>query len=59
MTQRDGSEKCVACGKCVETCPAGAVRLGQKLCTKDGPIEYPRHELPDDTPWGESHWNTN
>lgn len=30
-------EKCVACGKCVETCPAGAVRLGQKLCTKEGP----------------------
>ena len=29
-------EKCVACGRCVEYCPAGAVRLGQKLCTKDG-----------------------
>ena len=52
-------EKCVACGKCVETCPAGAVRLGQKLCTKEGPIQYPRHELPDDTKWGEDHWNKN
>ena len=52
-------EKCVACGKCVETCPAGAVRLGQKLCTTSGPIEYPRHELPDDTKWGEEHWNKN
>ena len=51
--------KCVACGKCVETCPAGAVRLGQKLCTKNGEIEYPRHELPDDTKWGEDHWNKN
>ena len=30
-------EKCVACGKCVEVCPAGAAKLGQKLCTKDGP----------------------
>ena len=50
-------EKCVACGKCVETCPAGAVRLGQKLCTKEGPIQYPHHELPDDTKWGEDHWN--
>ena len=49
----------MACGKCVETCPAGAVRLGQKLCTKDGPIQYPRHELPDDTRWGEDHWNKN
>ncbi len=52
-------EKCVACGKCVEVCPAGAVRLGQKLCTKDGEIEYPKAELPDDTPWGEEKWNWN
>ena len=58
-TAESDPEKCVACGKCVETCPAGAVRLGQKLCTKDGPIQYPRHELPDDTPWGENKWNKN
>ncbi|MCR4804683.1 MAG: FAD-dependent oxidoreductase [Clostridia bacterium] len=50
-------EKCVACGKCVEVCPAGAVRLGQKLCTKNGPIEYPKAELPDDNTWGEDKWN--
>ena len=31
-------ENCVACGRCVEYCPAGAVKLGQKLCTKNGPI---------------------
>ena len=58
-TAESDPEKCVACGKCVETCPAGAVRLGQKLCTKEGPIQYPRHELPDDTRWGEDHWNKN
>ncbi|MGN0981263.1 MAG: FAD-dependent oxidoreductase [Candidatus Limivicinus sp.] len=58
-TAESDPEKCVACGKCVETCPAGAVRLGQKLCTKEGPIQYPRHELPDDTKWGEEHWNKN
>ena len=52
-------EKCAACGKCVETCPAGATRLGQRLCTKDGPILYPKMELPDDTPWGEERWNKN
>ena len=53
------SENCVACGRCVETCPAGAVKLGQKLCTKDGPVEYPRHELPDETAWGPDKWDIN
>ncbi len=52
-------EKCVACGKCVEVCPAGAPKLGQKLCTKDGPIEYPKKPLPDDLPWGEHMWSKN
>ena len=49
-------KKCVACGRCVEYCPAGAVKLGQKLCTKEGPIKYPRHVLPDNMPWGEDMW---
>ena len=52
-------EKCVACGKCVEVCPAGAAKLGQKLCTKNGPVEYPKHELPDDTKWGPEKWDEN
>ena len=50
------SENCVACGRCVEGCPAGAVKLGQKLCTKDGTITYPRQELPDDHEWGPEKW---
>ncbi|MCR5032072.1 MAG: FAD-dependent oxidoreductase [Lachnospiraceae bacterium] len=51
-------EKCVACGKCVEVCPAGAAKLGQKLCKADGSkVKYPMHELPDDTPWGEDKWD--
>lgn len=52
-------EKCVACGKCVEFCPAGAVKLGQKLCTKEGEIKYPKHELPDNLSWGEDKWDEN
>ena len=52
-------EKCVACGKCVEVCPAGAARLGQKLCTKDGPVKYPKHELPDAVKWGPDKWSLN
>lgn len=51
------TENCVACGRCVEYCPAGAVKLGQKLCTKDGPIEYPKHELPDAVKWGPEKWD--
>ena len=51
-------EKCVACGRCVEYCPAGAVKLGQKLCTKDGSeIEYPKQELPDEVKWGPEKWD--
>ena len=51
-------EKCVACGKCVEVCPAGAARLGQKLCRADGsPVKYPMHILPDDHVWGEDKWD--
>ena len=50
------TDQCVACGRCVEYCPAGAVKLGQKLCTKDGPVEYPRQELPDAAKWGPEKW---
>lgn len=53
------AENCVACGKCVEVCPVGAAKLGQKLCTKNGPVEYPKHELPDDTKWGPEKWDEN
>lgn len=52
-------KNCVACGRCVEYCPAGAVKLGQKLCTKHGPQTYPKQELPDATPWGPEKWNEN
>lgn len=52
------AKDCVACGRCVEYCPAGAVKLGQKLCTKDGGyIEYPKQELPDTNEWGEDKWS--
>ena len=50
-------DKCVACGKCVEYCPSGAVKLGQKLNTKNGPIKYPKHELPEHMPWGKDKWD--
>ena len=51
------TKDCVACGKCVEYCPAGAVKLGQKLCTTAGEVKYPKHRLPDNNRWGEDMWD--
>ena len=48
---------CVACGRCVEYCPAGAVTLGQKLCKKDGTeVKYPVKPLPSDKKWTSDDW---
>ena len=57
---RVDKSKCVACGKCVEFCPAGAVKLGQKLCKKDGSeVTYPQIPLPTEQKWGEHMWSHN
>ena len=54
------AKDCVACGRCVEYCPAGAVKLGQKLCKKDGSeVEYPKHVLPSEKKWGPEMWDEN
>jgi NADPH-dependent glutamate synthase beta subunit-like oxidoreductase len=53
------ADKCTACGKCVEVCPVGAAKLGQKLCTVNGPVQYPKTLLPDETKWTEENWNPN
>lgn len=50
--------KCVACGACVEYCPAGALKLGQKLCKADGTeVKYPKQPLPDKLKWGKHMWD--
>ena len=59
-TSKVDRDKCVACGKCVEICPAGAVKLGQKLCKKDGSeVKYRHSILPDKVRWGEYAWDEN
>lgn len=51
-------QKCVACGACVEYCPAGALKLGQKLCKADGSeVKYPKQPLPDAIRWGKHMWD--
>ncbi|MCR4879552.1 MAG: FAD-dependent oxidoreductase [Bacilli bacterium] len=53
-------ENCVACGQCVASCPAGAVKLGQKLCKGDGKEQtYPHSVLPDKIKWGKYAWDEN
>lgn len=56
---RTEADKCVACGRCVEVCPAGAVKLGQKLCAAStGKVPgYPKQELPDAVKWGPEKWS--
>ena len=51
-------DKCVACGKCAEVCPAGAVRLGRKLNTKNGPVVYENEPLAGETRgWSKKNWH--
>ena len=53
------AKSCVACGRCVEVCPAGAVKLGQKLCDRrtHAVPGYPKQELPDEVKWGPEKWS--
>jgi NADPH-dependent glutamate synthase beta subunit-like oxidoreductase/NAD-dependent dihydropyrimidine dehydrogenase PreA subunit len=50
------TEKCVACGECVENCPTNALTLGQKICTEV--IAAPKkQEKFHNTDWGADKWN--
>lgn len=52
------TEKCVACGQCVENCPVNALKLGQKLCSsKPVTNDITTKVTPRDTKWTEDKWN--
>ncbi|MDP4145160.1 MAG: FAD-dependent oxidoreductase [Bacillota bacterium] len=55
---RVDTDKCAACGECVENCPTGALKLGPKICSK---ILTPasKRDLPYDMEWGPEKWNPN
>ena len=49
--------KCVACGQCVETCPGNALKMGQKICTKE-PLPPPeKYKKMSNSLWHKSDWN--
>ncbi|MGI5172727.1 FAD-dependent oxidoreductase [Treponema sp. OMZ 840] len=50
------SDKCVACGQCVENCPTNALKLGQKLCTKT-PLKTAKKISSRDHIWLKKNWN--
>ncbi len=54
---RIDTEKCVACGECVEGCHVNALQLGQKICGKTKIVQAKR-ETPRDNDWGPENWNT-
>lgn len=51
------TEKCVACGECVENCPSNALTLGQKLCSNKPIVAPKQKDTPYDTKWGKDKWN--
>lgn len=50
--------KCVACGECIDVCPTNALRLGQKLCSKNPIDETITKATPRNTEWLEDKWNS-
>jgi NADPH-dependent glutamate synthase beta subunit-like oxidoreductase/NAD-dependent dihydropyrimidine dehydrogenase PreA subunit len=50
-------EKCMACGECVENCPVGALKLGQKIRTKKPAPKAKSPDLPSNTEWTPDRWN--
>lgn len=52
------TEKCVACGQCVENCPVNALKLGQKLCSTKPIVEDITTKVtPRERKWTEEFWN--
>lgn len=49
--------KCVACGQCVEYCPGKALKMGQKLCTKEPLAAEPTAKNINNNKWTEKNWD--
>lgn len=52
------TEKCVACGQCVENCPVNALKMGQKLCSSKPVVDNITTTVtPRDRKWTKENWN--
>ena len=52
------TDKCVACGQCVEYCPVNALKMGQKLCSSKPVVEDITTKVtPRDRNWTEEYWD--
>lgn len=51
------TDKCVACGECVQVCPVNALKLGQKLCTKTPIVVKKQEDFAHNTEWGQDKWD--
>ena len=58
FTAKVTKDNCVACGQCVEHCPVNALKLGQKLCSKN-PVESKSDRTARDHAWSEKNYNIN
>ena len=54
---RVDKEKCVACGLCVENCQMNALKLGRKLCSREGEAPQTQRAEPFNTIWTKDHYN--
>ncbi|WFR56024.1 FAD-dependent oxidoreductase [Anaerocolumna sp. AGMB13025] len=52
------TNKCTACGQCVQNCPTNALKLGQQLCAKQ-PLPREGEPTARDHVWGEKNWDKN
>ncbi len=58
FTAKVTKDNCVACGQCVEHCPVNALKLGQKLCSKN-PTDVKADRTARDHAWSEKNYNIN
>jgi len=50
-------ENCVGCGECVDVCPTGAIKLGEKLCASVKEQTITRIDVPFNSEWSLDKFN--